>query len=78
MKVKVGLLWFDDDPRRPLSEKIEEAAQRYREKFGVDPDTCYVNPATLGDGKVNGTRVRVVPATQILPHHLLLGVAQEN
>jgi len=78
MKVKVGLLWFDDDPRRSLAEKIEEAARRYREKFGMDPDTCYVNPSTLGDGKLNGTRVHVVPAPQVLPHHLLLGVVEKN
>ncbi len=78
MKMTVGLLWFDDDPKRSLADKIEEAARRYREKFGIDPDTCYVNPSTLGDGKVNGTRVRVVPTSQVLPHHLLLGVADKN
>ena len=30
----VGLLWYDSDPRRELEEKIGQAAQRYREKYG--------------------------------------------
>ncbi|HID86222.1 MAG TPA: hypothetical protein EYP55_02460 [Anaerolineae bacterium] len=47
MEMKVGLLWYDDDPKRPFAEKIEAAARRYREKFGVRPNTCYVNPASL-------------------------------
>ena len=42
-----GMLWFDSDGSRSLAAKIEDAARRYREKFGRQPDTCYVNSATL-------------------------------
>ena len=41
--MQVGLLWFDNDPHRGLAGKIEDAARRYREKYGRPPDTCYVN-----------------------------------
>jgi len=78
MGMKMGLLWFDDDPKRSLAEKISEAAARYREKFGVEPDTCYVNPLSLPEGEVGRTRVRVIPAATILPHHLWVGVAEKN
>jgi hypothetical protein len=47
--MKVGLLWFDDDPGRDLAEKVGRAARRYRQKFGVPADVCYVHPSTLGD-----------------------------
>lgn len=40
-----GLLWFDDDARRPIQEKIAEAAQRYRERVGYEPTVCQLNPA---------------------------------
>ncbi|HLF27197.1 MAG TPA: hypothetical protein VJG32_12750 [Anaerolineae bacterium] len=42
--MREGLLWFDDDPRRRIDEKVQQAAARYRQKFGVTPDVCYVNP----------------------------------
>lgn len=40
-----GLLWFDDDARRPIQQKIAEAAQRYRERVGYEPTVCQLNPA---------------------------------
>ncbi len=48
--MQVGLLWFDNDPLRGLSSKIEDAARCYREKFGRPPDTCYVNSLVFGKG----------------------------
>lgn len=45
-KMRVGLLWFDDDPKKEISLKIREAVERYSEKFGQGPNLCYVNPAT--------------------------------
>ncbi len=45
--MKSGLLWYDADPKKPIWDKIEEAAQRYYEKFGVRPNTCFVNPAAM-------------------------------
>ncbi len=45
--MKSGLLWYDADPKKPIWDKIQEAAQRYYEKFGVRPNTCFVNPSAL-------------------------------
>ena len=42
-----GLLWYDDDIRRPLALKVAEAAQRYRERVGYEPTTCQLNPALI-------------------------------
>ena len=39
-----GLLWFDDDTRRPLPQKIAQAATRYRERVGYIPTLVEVNP----------------------------------
>ena len=46
-KMRVGLLWFDDDPKKEVSLKVKEAAERYFEKLGRRPNVCYVSPATL-------------------------------
>ncbi len=87
--MKVGMLWFDDDPKRPLSEKIERAAQRYQEKYGATPNLCYANPRTVGDGESTLTvrmpagksgktarQVTLKQARSILPNHFWLGVAE--
>jgi hypothetical protein len=42
-----GLLWYDDDPRRPFNAKMAEAARRFSERTGWAPTACEVNPQTL-------------------------------
>ena len=83
--MQVGLLWFDNDPHRGLTTKIEDAARRYREKFGRPPDTCYVNDLVFSTGPepiaVAGPAnqaVRVVPMANILPHHFWVGEEGER
>lgn len=77
-KMRVGWLWFDNDPRRTMEEKIQRAAEQYRAKFGQKPNTCYVHPQAIADtaGKEQQCDgVRVIAAQHILPHHFWLGVA---
>ena len=77
--MKQGLLWFDNDPKRSLEEKIAQAAERYYQKFGHRPNTCFVNPQMFPGQEVRpATGVRVVSAHDVLPHHLWLGVATSD
>lgn len=79
--MEVGLLWYDADPRRSLADKVGRAAQRYQEKYGRWPNTCFVHPqAVEGEAQkltcqANGARleVQVVPAPTTLLHHLWIG-----
>ncbi len=82
--MEIGLLWYDGDPRRALEDKIGQAARRYREKYGRWPNTCYVHPQAVagpaGEEPAGLCRlrnpeamIRVVPAPNILLHHLWLG-----
>ncbi len=84
--MKSGLLCYDADPRKPLRDKIEEAAQRYYEKFGVRPNTCFVNPSALPSvqpaaSSSEAQPISPVPTLQvsarstILPNHIWLGVS---
>jgi hypothetical protein len=81
--MEVGLLWYDSDPKRGLEDKIGQAAQRYREKYGRWPNTCYVHPQIVDGGGnhqvhvANRSRdeIRVLPAPNVLLHHFWLGVA---
>ncbi len=75
-----GLLWFDNDPGRSLAVKVTDAARRYQEKFGVAPDTCYVNRTALTEPETRlsdqGMALRVLPAANILAHHFWVGVEE--
>jgi hypothetical protein len=80
----IGLLWYDNDPRRTLEDKIGLAAERYREKYGRWPNTCYVHPQAMVEPIEQGqhmacrlknsrTTIQVLSAPNILLHHLWLG-----
>jgi len=82
--MQVGMLWFDDAPRRSLDEKLERGVRYYREKYGHAPTICYVHPNSLsqvtdsslqGDGVID--RIRIASAPSILPHHFYFGISQE-
>jgi len=76
--VQEGLLWFDDSPTRPVSDKIERAVQRYQQKYGHNPDVCYVHPAQLKEGDLSlAEDVKVLPAKSVLPHHFWLGIQSQ-
>jgi hypothetical protein len=66
------MLWFDDSTDRPLVVKIQRAAEYYRTKYGQAPNTCYVpvSAAVVAPGPI-----AVVPARDVLAHHLWIGIA---
>ncbi len=81
--IRIGLLWFDGDPRRSFDAKIEQAVARYRVKFGQEPNVCYVHPSCLPAdlaaaaapaGAAAALRaIQVRTARDILPNHFMLG-----
>jgi hypothetical protein len=86
--MKTGLLWFDDDPRKELEEKVLRAAAHYESKYGRLPELCYVHPNAF-NGNGNGKRgkkgdvvkagdVEVRTGRSVLPHHFWLGMAEEK
>lgn len=75
--MREGLLWFDNDPKRKLADKINQAATRYQVKFGRRPTLCYLNIQEF-DGQteeVGGVQLR--SASNVRPHHFWIGVESE-
>lgn len=72
--MKVGLLWFDDNPKVPLATKIENAARRYHERFGESPNVCYVHPRTLAGAQSIPTHVQVIESVRVQPNCFWIGV----
>ncbi len=68
-----GLLWFDNDPKRDLAQKVGRAAQHYRRKHGRSPNVCYVHPSLLTDGTRQIDGVQVATLASVLRHHFWIG-----
>jgi hypothetical protein len=87
--MKTGLLWFDDDPRKELEEKVLRAAAHYESKYGQAPELCFVHPSAFngnGNGKrgkkkddvVKAGEVEIRAGRSVLQHHFWLGMAEEK
>lgn len=69
-----GMLWFDNDPKTDLPQKVQRAAAYYRKKYGQMPNVCMVNPKMVDGKKTKSEDVEIKPSASILPHHLWIGV----
>jgi hypothetical protein len=83
----VGLLWYDDDPKRPTALKIADGMARYRERLGAAPTTCYLNPrqleAVTAPTRHKGVGAPLPPAALISdntmrPNYFLIGVEESD
>lgn len=80
----VGMLWFDNDTKSGLDNRVERAAQYYQRKYGQTPNMCFVHPsmlaASLADNGavVNANGVQVKPLSTVLPNHFWIGINGES
>ena len=73
----IGMLWFDDDAKRNLADKVARAVAHYRAKYGALPNLCFVHPATLPDGPAVAAGVQLRPERTVQLHHFWLGRNEE-
>lgn len=73
----IGMLWFDDDPKRDLEAKVANAVKHYREKFGQQPTVCYVHPSMLSE-PATMANVLVKPSRTVMHGHLWIGVQHQQ
>jgi hypothetical protein len=74
----IGMLWYDDDNKAKLDEKVARAVEYYRAKYGVQPTECYVHPGMLGEGQpAIAAGVRLRGSGTVIKNHFWLGVGDE-
>ena len=74
--LKMGLLWFDDNPKRPLAEKLDEAAERYQERFDMWPTLVHLNP-TQAEG-LKYKRLRIFGDVHLRRNYFIVGVDETD
>src|SRR5690242_15118304 len=63
------LVWYDDSPKKSVQEKIDEAIDRFQDRFGFAPDQCLVS-----DGlDVQHPHLTVRPVRYVRPHYFQVG-----
>ena len=72
-----GMLWLDSDRQRSLEEKVDRAARYYQQKYGRRPNLCLVWRGLLTEEK-EIEAIRVMPVTNMVRDHFLLGVNTPN
>ncbi len=91
--VMAGLLWYDDDAKRPLAAKIIEATERYRDRIGFAPTVCQLPPQQLKALTEASTsprkrartpvielprKLRLEPDERLHPNTFLLGMGEDD
>lgn len=79
LAMKIGMLWFDADPKRDLADKIRRAAAYYHQKYSRAATVCQISLAeALAEAAipeaVDGISVRT--SALVLAHHLWLGIEE--
>jgi hypothetical protein len=86
--MNIGMLWFDNDTKSELDQRIERAVTYYQDKYGRKPTLCFVHPSMLPTAPSSETEteetayrsgsVEVRATRTVLPHHFWLGVNGVN
>ena len=81
--METGMLWFDNDPKKSLNLKIQQAVDYYRNKYGCSPNLCLVNPGNLVKSNQPSETsslgsVMIRPFRSVLPGHLWIGMEDKN
>jgi hypothetical protein len=75
--VDTGLLWYDDS-QADFATKVLQAKERYKAKFGRQPNCCYVHPECLPKEGIPANGIKVLPSPAVLPNHFWVGVASNG
>lgn len=59
--MKIGMLWFDNDPKSNLDTKIERAVVYYQGKYGRSPTLCFVHPSMINGASKTGDPKQDLP-----------------
>lgn len=73
-----GMLWFNNDPKKTLQVKVQEALDYYIKKYGRTPDLCLLHPDSMKDQVVDIKNLTVRPYRPVLPGHIWIGIEDKS
>jgi hypothetical protein len=76
--MNVGMLWFDNDSKTDLVTKIDRAVDYYHDKYGKEPNLCFVHPSMVSEAPPKGSLIKVKTSRSVLPNHFWLGESKNG
>jgi hypothetical protein len=73
-RMKTGMLWYDNNPKSTLEEKIIRAVEYYKKQYGDTPTLCYVSTEAglkSSEEVLGGLTVRINKTLH--PKHIWIG-----
>lgn len=74
----IGMLWYSDDRKQTVEQKVMQAAVFYSRKYGLQATECHIHPRTLGAGPDHVGLVRLVADSTIVQDHFWLGIGDAH
>lgn len=80
--MNIGMLWFDNDTKSDLLTKVSRAAIYYQNKYGKQPNICFVHPSMAQtkseDQAIIAGKIEVRLTKSVRPHHFWIGIQSLN
>ena len=75
--MKVGMLWFDNDPTVEIEYRIMRACCFYHEKYGQKPSMCLINPNLVDSSEHEiSAGIEVRPSLAVQPDYFWVGMKE--
>jgi hypothetical protein len=75
--MKVGMLWMDGSKEAGIEDRIQGAANYYKNKYAEHPNVCFVHPSTAaGNIPKNVGRLSVKMNKAVIPGHFWIGIKE--
>ena len=65
-----GMLWYDNQTGMNLDERIKNAIVYFTQKYGQQPEQCFVNPEMVSGNNTIDLPVKVVADEKVLRNHI--------
>ncbi len=77
--MKVGMLWMDGGQAVGLEDRIQGAANYYKNKYAVQPSICFVHPSTAaGNIPRSVGQLSVRENKAVIPGHFWIGIKESE
>jgi hypothetical protein len=68
--MKQGMLWYDSQTAKDFYNRLELAISYFKEKYGFQPECCYVHPDMLKNIPKSESNIKVIPDEKVLHNHI--------
>jgi hypothetical protein len=69
-------VWYDDNPKKAVKDKIDEAVLRYKQKYGKTPNVCMLSEKVQSNDYIptsGALGLQIRPAKNVPQNYFWIG-----